>query len=486
MFESMHEMLASLHQEMRPLSGGMVTVARWIGGIGAYLYLFLRLGKHMARAEAIDFFPLLKPFAIALAITFYPFTLSMIELMVSPAIVVTETMVEGQHKHIERLQIRKEAALAKEEENQLYEDDDKFREELDQYGITELGSKVGLYLNKASYDIKKYFRLFIKELLELLYYTAALLINLARTIFLVVLEITGPIPLALSILPGFASSFTSWMGRYINVYMWLAVTNIYGSIIGKIQVFMLEQDISRIEAGTESFILEDLGTMMFLLLAIGGYCMVPAATSWMISASGVGNAMSAVSGMASKALKSTKKALKSEDKSKNLGSGDPQITGASINQTFQRFASPDSQSYSSASSKSGSSTNSNNSESSTSSAKTPSSNEKDTSQDTATTASENSTEKDTTSTANQEAQSQDNKSANTHSENADATSTASENNTDNSGSPEMVNAKTSESQEPSKPEDNSDPNPSQKWKYYHKYNGDSGEGNNESETSNPK
>ena len=50
----------------------MAGVAKGIAGLGALFYVAYRVWQSLARAEPIDVFPMLRPFAIGLCIMFFP------------------------------------------------------------------------------------------------------------------------------------------------------------------------------------------------------------------------------------------------------------------------------------------------------------------------------------------------------------------------------------------------------------------------------
>lgn len=71
-FENLHQILRSLYDEMMPLCEDMAGVAKGIAGLGALFYVAYRVWQSLARAEPIDVFPMLRPFAIGLCIMFFP------------------------------------------------------------------------------------------------------------------------------------------------------------------------------------------------------------------------------------------------------------------------------------------------------------------------------------------------------------------------------------------------------------------------------
>ena len=71
-FDNLHTILRSLYSEMMPLCADMAGVAKGIAGLGALFYVAVRVWQSLVRAEAIDVYPLLRPFAVGFCIMFFP------------------------------------------------------------------------------------------------------------------------------------------------------------------------------------------------------------------------------------------------------------------------------------------------------------------------------------------------------------------------------------------------------------------------------
>ena len=71
-FDNLHQILQSLYVDMMPLCSQMTGVAKGLAGLGALFYVAYRVWQSLARAEPIDVFPLLRPFALGLCIMFFP------------------------------------------------------------------------------------------------------------------------------------------------------------------------------------------------------------------------------------------------------------------------------------------------------------------------------------------------------------------------------------------------------------------------------
>ena len=72
-FDNLHQILRSLYEQMMPLCADMAGVAKGIAGLGALFYVAYRVWQSLARAEPIDVFPMLRPFAVGLCIIVLPY-----------------------------------------------------------------------------------------------------------------------------------------------------------------------------------------------------------------------------------------------------------------------------------------------------------------------------------------------------------------------------------------------------------------------------
>jgi conjugative transposon TraJ protein len=160
---------------------------------------------------------------------------------------------------------------------------------------------ISMWGERAWYDIKEWFRQLIRDFFELLFNAAALTIDTLRTFFLVVLAILGPIAFAFSIYDGFQATLTQWLTRYISVYLWLPVADIFSAVLSKIQELMLKTDIALLE--DPSYIPDGSNGVyiVFLIIGIIGYFTIPTVAGWIIQSGGAGAYGSAVNKTAAKA-----------------------------------------------------------------------------------------------------------------------------------------------------------------------------------------
>ena len=60
------------------------------------------------------------------------------------------------------------------------------------------------------------------------------------------LSILGPVSFAISCWDGFQASLSQWFVRYISIYLWLPVSDLFSSVLARIQVLMLQRDIEQL------------------------------------------------------------------------------------------------------------------------------------------------------------------------------------------------------------------------------------------------
>ena len=294
-FGNLHEILRNLYEDLMPLCSSMTGVAKGMAGLGALFYVAAKVWQALARAEPIDVYPLLRPFAIGLCIMFFPsFVLGTINSVMSPVVKGTHTLLEGQTFDMNKYRQQKDKleyeAMLRNPETAYLVSDEVFDKQLEDLGWTpsDLATMMGMYMDRSAYNVKKMVKDWFRELLEILFQAAALVIDTIRTFFLIVLAILGPIAFAISVYDGFQSTLTQWITRYISVYLWLPVSDLFSSILARIQVLMLQQDIEALS--DPNFIPDSSNTVyiIFMIIGIVGYFTIPTVAGWIIQAGGLG------------------------------------------------------------------------------------------------------------------------------------------------------------------------------------------------------
>lgn len=311
--------LDQLYDQMMPLCSQLIGVGRAIAGFAACWYIGYRVWRHIANAEAIDLYPLLRPFALGFAVLIFPSVLGLINGILEPTVKATSGMVSTSDVAIERLLKEKEAAIKKTSAWQMYVGESGSGDKDKWYAYTHpdnpnggnglfegIGNDIKFAMAKAEYNFRNSVKEWLSEILQVLYQAAALCIDTIRIFYLIVLAILGPIVFGLAVFDGLQHTLVVWLARYINVFLWLPVANLFGAMIGKIQEQMLNIDIQQVKTyGDTFFSSTDTAYLIFLIIAIIGYFTVPSVANYIVHAGG-GNTLlhkvSSFSGSAGKTM----------------------------------------------------------------------------------------------------------------------------------------------------------------------------------------
>jgi conjugative transposon TraJ protein len=290
--------LQNVYSTMMVHSSELTKIGQGIAGFAALWYIGVRVWKSIARAEPVDVYPLLRPFVIGYMIMLWPAVLSLINGVMEPTVSGTAALVNNSNQAVATLLQQKEEVLEKSNDWQMYigpagsGDLDKWEAlsgQADSGVFSGISNRVRFEMAKMSYNMHNSVKVWLSEILQVVFESAALCINVIRTFFLIVLSIFGPLAFGLSVFDGLRHSLDNWLAKYLNVFLWLPVANIFGSIIGQIQQEMIKLDIAQVgSTGHTVFGPTDTAYLIFLVMAIAGYFTVPALTNYIIRASSGG------------------------------------------------------------------------------------------------------------------------------------------------------------------------------------------------------
>lgn len=286
--EGLQFILDQLYKDMMPMCKGLIGASRLIGGFGALWYIGQRVWRHMAAAEPIDLYGMLRPFVLGFCILIFPSVIDLINGIMQPTITATASMVKNSNEAI--------------------------------YKYLDLNNnRIGLGI--GALNPANWIRTAIQSVLEFLFQTVALLIDAIRTFYLIVLAIIGPVVFGLSIFDGFQHLVTVWLARYINVFLWLPVANIFGAIIARIEEHMINGSTFSVPIPGQPVTMTDWAYLAFLLIAIVGYCTVPSVSNYIVNAGGGNTLLYKVSSFTSSAASRATSAAMSGMSADSFGSG---------------------------------------------------------------------------------------------------------------------------------------------------------------------
>ena len=282
--ENLHTILRVLYDDMMALCYPMSQVAMAIAGIGALLYIAFRVWQSLAQAEPIDLFPLMRPFAIGICILFFPtLVLGTLNGILSPLVKATHSLMAGQTLDMEEWQERRERLELEGREQMLpdsyYAEDDEMERELSELGVDDQTQQTLDRMNeeRSSWSVKGLIFKGLAWILELLFAAASVILDVLRTFYLVVLSLLGPIAFAISVFDGFQSTLTQWLTKYVSIYLWLPISDLFSAIIARLQILSLQQETT---SGTAV-------TLIFMVIGICGYMCIPSISTWIVQTGGI-------------------------------------------------------------------------------------------------------------------------------------------------------------------------------------------------------
>ena len=184
-FQSLQAVLDTAFQTMLGKCGALVGVGQGLAGFGALFFILYRVWGHLARGEAIDVYPLLRPFAIGIALACYVPLIGLLNGVLQPTVVGTDALVADSNQAIATFLQQKEALVEQGQEWQEFVGPDgsgslEKWEQLSGDAVSGPASAFGLTnwikfeMAKASYNLKNSFKVVLSAFLELLFQAAAL------------------------------------------------------------------------------------------------------------------------------------------------------------------------------------------------------------------------------------------------------------------------------------------------------------------------
>lgn len=174
-FTSLHAILESLYKEMMPLCSDMMDVGKGLAGLGALFYVAVRVWQSLARAEPIDVYPLLRPFAIGICILLFPtLVLGTMNNVLGLVVQGTHSMLEEQtmdmEKYMEQRDRLERESMLRNPETAYLVSDEEFDRQIDELGWSpgDTAVRLGMYMEVGVYNLEKSVRDTFRSLLELL------------------------------------------------------------------------------------------------------------------------------------------------------------------------------------------------------------------------------------------------------------------------------------------------------------------------------
>lgn len=317
--------------------------AKALAAIFMIIFFAIKSYEMMSGDKTLEVMPLLRPFGLTMIIIWWGAFVRMIAFPTDLVALRTEEMFRSEQNNVNNLRFERAEYMYK-VANSLYtfqaESEVAEKESDTWYGqawdsvtstVKEGISTVVTPLVELKNRLAIGMQLLLTQLLELLALwilrLAVYVIFIIQIIYSSILIILGPFAVAVSILPAFRDSFSTWIARFIAVNLYSGIAYLVMYIMALMQKYALSSEISKYKAligptGTDGDYMARLtifatngvlsfGTVITVFL-IGACCMftVPSISTWIVSTSGITSAASSFGRGSSTVAATAKKVAK--------------------------------------------------------------------------------------------------------------------------------------------------------------------------------
>lgn len=303
------------------------------------IFFAIKAYEMMSGDKKLEVMPLLRPFGLVLVILWWPTFTRVIAFPTDIVSAKTENLFDGTQTEVNNLRLQRaklmvdigdqiykiqaETETAKKEADTWYEKAWESVKSIvkDGYsavwnGVVEMQIRLQIGLHMLVSSIFETLAIWVLRI-------CVYVIFLVQIIFSTVLIILGPFAVAISILPAFRDSFSTWVARFISVNLYSGIAYLVMYISSLFQHYALEAEITRYQSllKDSQHILAKLvafssnGIMSFgiviITYVIGALTMltVPSISTWIISTSGISSAVSTMGRGASNISRVARKLL---------------------------------------------------------------------------------------------------------------------------------------------------------------------------------
>jgi hypothetical protein len=304
-----------------------ITDAQALAAIFMIIFFAIKSYEMMVGDKKMEIMPLLRPFGLAMIILWWGAFVKVVAFPTDLVANQTEQMFNSVQSDVDGLRFQR-ANLMLAVANSLYtfqaqadvaekESDTWYGQAWDSVtstikeGISTVISPLLELKNRLTVGMQ----LLITQLLELagiwILRIAVYIIFMIQIIYSSILIILGPFSVAVSILPAFRDSFSTWIARFVSVNLYSGIAYLIMYLCGLMQEYALQSEISKYQelVGTNGAAADmtklaafaangilSFGTVI-IVFVIGAICMftVPSISTWIISTSGITSATSSAS-----------------------------------------------------------------------------------------------------------------------------------------------------------------------------------------------
>ncbi|MGF7079708.1 plasmid transfer protein [Mucilaginibacter sp. UYCu711] len=322
--EGMMTLLKGLKNGLWDSFSMFITDAKALSAIFMIIFFAIKSYEMMAGDKKMEIMPLLRPFGLVMVILWWRAFVYVVAFPADLIAAKTEDMYKTEQNNVNDLRFTR-ANYMLQVANSLYtfqaqtevaakESDTWYGRAWDSVsstvkeGISTVVSPLLELKNRLTVGLQ----LLLTQLLELvgiwILRIAVYIIFMIQIIYSAILVILGPFAVAVSILPAFRDSFTTWIARFISVNLYSGIGYLVMYLSALIQKYALTSEISKykelvgengVGASIEKMtVFAGNGVLSFgtviITFIVSAICMftVPSISTWIVSTSGITSASS--------------------------------------------------------------------------------------------------------------------------------------------------------------------------------------------------
>lgn len=308
--EAVFELFNQLEGYLRGDSRFFVYDAQAIAAIGMLCFFGIKAFGLISGDEKWEIMPLLRPFALTLVIAFWMQFVNVLEYPFEVFEARTESLYNLQNDEVNLLMqeknklvtdyARKLSEISEDVESVDDEDGDSIMGSLGidmDSIINEAKSLYLVVLSKFKYVLEQMVNFVVLAIFQMCVY----IIFFLQLFFKHILIILGPLSFAISIIPAFRDSYSTWIGRFISVALYSTIARIVLIMAMTFVKYTLNYEIQVYEnllADEDKFILYatasnnvQISFIVALLTGATAMLTIPVVSTWVVNTSGVGQAV---------------------------------------------------------------------------------------------------------------------------------------------------------------------------------------------------
>jgi len=296
--------------------------AQALAAIFMLIFFAIKSYEMMAGDKKLEIMPLLRPFGLVMVILWWSAFTRMVAFPTDIVANRTELMFNDSQTEVNNLRMERahlmvqvadqlltvqaQTETAKQEADTWYEHAWESVKSTVKEGFAEVWNPIVELRNRMQVGLQLLVTSILETLALWVLRICVYVIFIIQIIFSTILIILGPFAVAVSILPAFRDSFSTWVARFISVNLYSGIGFLVLYVASLFQRYAMEAEISRYKELVDSSgdTLEKLGWfasngllsfgIVIITFLIGGLTMltVPSISTWIVSTSGISSAAS--------------------------------------------------------------------------------------------------------------------------------------------------------------------------------------------------